>query len=986
MQSVIPDHVRYAEHYWEMSLRNHGQRIVHVGNIFSGLFCPIQRENKIPPQIRKPRREKHIVETKRKTWRDDPYLRARQKQWTEKLKKTKKIPHEITLEEASDLAVVGRDLFEWAAESSAAYIDRLEAERKKPVGEELREIVVRTEVMVEEEAEQPTLVCLGPRELTFISSIAQPVYASLRLENRGSTVVYYEWRRVTRHAAEYDDCAYNVSKVGALSRDVVFFCLNPRGSLSPRHSEEASFVFQSKVSGQFADEWELVVAPLTKTDVWKIALRGIVTPTEDQAHLRAAVDVEFVTQLSHSGVKQLVVDDVVAMVRTPNETRRQRRRQREEEAFGIASTPRNLYYTLDRYEALATLWLEASQFISELARPASSEVVEVNVANEALSLVQQAWDGDVDTIRRVLDGVEFRASSREEDEPCEATQAKKEPEEQGEDENEYDEDEDEKTEWPELTVEKQDPTLTDPRAVRLRALEARWRCLVCEAATRNEVTISKTPDLTAVALALAAAERTAGLSDTPAPMVNDEAWASLLEGVQLDEGNEPEVVAANNVEANGGSGEAAYRAGAVAAVMHILTTLEVHTPLSRFCQERSVSLSHVAVARATDVEGRVVLFQANLDICFELEERVWSLGDGAEQRIDQTARSLLAFLPILEDNNKRKTEPVVNVGPPRAVVLITEITSDEQRPSSVLLVDALKTSAAGGRYLVEFCGSVTSLEERLATLDNASSLVPLLVLEARNSEHLLCPPRPATEMPPLARLKNVDRFAGACLKNHLNVAARLLSCDRPLVIVLGDTERHAFGTKKNGLVARAGELDFWIDHADEILLAGRLALECLAALGVQTGKHDIDVAVLPIASKLLAKATRNDVHLQLPTDFATGNLLVDKTGVVGGGGIEIDEDDSADEDGDEVVEAEEEDDDEDPAAGYDYDGDVGDAVVKSGGIPADAYALDLGPARDPLPDELMLDAELRARAAEMEDEEDEDEDEEEEEEEEESDD
>ena len=55
LQAAVPQHVRHAEHYWEMSLRGHGQRLVRIGNIFSGLFCPLQKEIPVPSMIRRPR-------------------------------------------------------------------------------------------------------------------------------------------------------------------------------------------------------------------------------------------------------------------------------------------------------------------------------------------------------------------------------------------------------------------------------------------------------------------------------------------------------------------------------------------------------------------------------------------------------------------------------------------------------------------------------------------------------------------------------------------------------------------------------------------------------------------------------------------------------------------------------------------------------------------------------------------------------------------
>merc|ERR1740138_683810 len=62
IQAAIPMHERHGSHYWEMSLRAHGQRFVSVGNIFSGLFCPLKDHIPPPRIIRRPKVEVALSE------------------------------------------------------------------------------------------------------------------------------------------------------------------------------------------------------------------------------------------------------------------------------------------------------------------------------------------------------------------------------------------------------------------------------------------------------------------------------------------------------------------------------------------------------------------------------------------------------------------------------------------------------------------------------------------------------------------------------------------------------------------------------------------------------------------------------------------------------------------------------------------------------------------------------------------------------------
>lgn len=73
LQAAVPPQERNQGTMWEMSLRNGGTRLIPIGNIFSGLFCPLKAEVPVPKVIRRPRLALAPQHTG-KTWRNDDAL------------------------------------------------------------------------------------------------------------------------------------------------------------------------------------------------------------------------------------------------------------------------------------------------------------------------------------------------------------------------------------------------------------------------------------------------------------------------------------------------------------------------------------------------------------------------------------------------------------------------------------------------------------------------------------------------------------------------------------------------------------------------------------------------------------------------------------------------------------------------------------------------------------------------------------------------
>jgi len=178
----------------------------------------------------------------------------------------------------------------------------------------------------------------------------------------------------------------------------------------------------------------------------------------------------------------------------------------------------------------------------------------------------------------------------------------------------------------------------------------------------------------------------------------------------------------------------------------------------------------------------------------------------------------------------------------------------------------------------------------------------------------------------------VNRVAGPNLHRELVTASVML--DRPkrpmLAVVAGDD-----------LLAEVKHIDRMIDVVDEIVVAGKLGLAFLAALGHKTGAAKLDKAYIPMAKSLLAKAQMMGVSMTLPVDFVMGDILVGADGVVETKTSDVDEDEDEDEDGGEDGDEEKEEEPVEESAGYDYDGETLECTV-SEGLMKSMHALDLG--------------------------------------------
>ena len=334
--AAVPANERNTGAQWEMSLRNQGSRLVPIGNIFSGLFCPLKAEVPMPKVIRRPRLER-ASNTRQppppgtgngilvKTWRDDHELLRRKRVLRKSLAEVR--PHVITPELSDRLVIVSENLLQWAHDSSKEFFSRQEKQQASGASLLVREnsatnLAANTPAraaLSEKPATQESGVdndkmpCLklGPSPYVLLeSAIKQPVQSALTLENLGSATLFYEWTRVedspslvaqSKQGTLAGDFASDPSAMFAISKDMTesrFLCQNASGVLMPGETKATVFSFESSTPGSFSESWKLTITPpaavlgqLIPSDngMVVVSLLGAATTIDTNEHCRQPI-------------------------------------------------------------------------------------------------------------------------------------------------------------------------------------------------------------------------------------------------------------------------------------------------------------------------------------------------------------------------------------------------------------------------------------------------------------------------------------------------------------------------------------------------------------------------------------------------------------------------------------------------------------------------------------------------------------------------
>ena len=1077
----VPLHERSLGTMWERSLRNGGTRLVPVGNIFSGLFCPVSSDVKLPRVVRRPKLSNAHGSAMPpappgKSWRDDHALADKKRHLRKYL--TAMRPHEVTPDVSRELIVVGQDLLKWAHDSSK---DHFEGRSRSSVDDEafipsggeggtsIAEISMgggsvagsRDEATI---ARGPRLL-LGPSPYVLLEAdVKEPVEGALTMQNMGSTTLFYEWTRLEeegpslvalmkRRTAD-GEVASDPSARFAISKDASesrFLCQNASGVLMPGQARAIVFAFESTTPGSFAETWKLKVTPPAAVlgdilpspeGLVTVSLLGAAVTTDTNEHRRLPIRHAVERSVTRSKCEQLIAE-VVRDVKTPE--RQEALHMAQKIKFESLNVEAGLNFTPLIYEAFANLWVK----VNDQAAPDPDEEDD----DEPLA----PWDGDVNSIRRVIDGLyhapESVIDSTQIDASPEPSGTEGQPSEAASDDEESDEDEEseeEKGDGELAVIQESDPAaetsvdgetpaiepdageitypaeeeeeeanegeeeeveeeILEPAQAAQKNADLEWKLLVARAAARPLPTMANLivdhisqsladAVVDAVESARAEVQSTRGEEEerelerfaplpspfgpfhipVDAPTYGAEKWEAALNAPPLAEGEE--VSAELRYRKLSYEKASAAIGGLIGSFSEVAAAVHADA-LASFAKAAAVDLSRTATLRVgEDVMGKRVVLHVDLDVSAEMISDPFK---GDEYGIPEGPKPLKLIAAA-------KLARKVLKGEPHTLMLLSELTppppeaADEKHPVPALCDLSLRSLepmlAAFLKIPVAFCGSVDALEEVLAMPDetrpkvvlldhcDASAMVPLpeaeVVYDSEPEDDRLPwlgdpkdDPGLKPMVPPeridlggallplvdvfvcdtpsdacldpkrslsLLRAPDVFRVAGPGL--HKEVVSSSVLLNRPrrplLAVVCGDD-----------LLEEVKHIDRMIDLADDVVIAGRIGLVFLAALGHKTGALKHDPAQLPMARALLAKAQMLGVPVTLPVDFVMGDVLVDAFDQPAGSeSMHGDEEATGGSEDDEPPEV---------GAGFDYDGETLECTV-SEGLMRKMHALDLG--------------------------------------------
>jgi 3-phosphoglycerate kinase len=1050
--AAVPLHERNIGAMWEMSLREGGSRLVPIGNIFSGLFCPLRADVPLPKVVRRPQlpgQPSSLPPSSSqnfKTWRDDHAILEKKRHLRRHLAELR--PHEISRDLSQGLVVVGQDLLQWAHDTSR---DHFAAnDRKLDAGPSAS--LVDDEERGEDGsiAARPLLggstpggasavgtkedlgemrgprIHLGPSPYLLLEAgVKEPVEGALSLHNQGSSTLFYEWMRLEEEIPSLVAISKSRTAEGsvpsdpsarfAISNDAAesrFLCQNASGVLMPGESKATVFAFESSTPGSFSETWKLKVTPpaavlgdlIPSADgLVAVSLLGAAMTIDTNEHRRMQIRQELEKNVTRADLRQLVTE-VVRDVRTP--VREDAVRYKEKVRFETTNVGVGLNYTPPIFDALSSLWGKVNEMVPQGAEGDNAEPL-------------PPWDADVNSIRRVIDGIvdpneviaaaESALSQVEElthdgdeegseERSEESDDEEEEAEEDGEEpapleefvfrEEEDDEDEDE-------TVEVEEVLSAIQQA--RKEVDLEWKLLVARSSARPlpslsgllvEQVVKSLADVVVDAVENARSELDIPDNEVFVPLPTPfppfhlpvdsdgnggaEVWSTVLEtplgaSDPADKrGLEMRYRALSYNKARSGLCELVDGFTSRAQLVH-------RDALKHFAQKSisahgsasKVDIRTASVLRvAEDCASKRVLVLADLDV-------------GEDMISDPFNNDLFGIpegprLPKVVAVSKLVRKLLKEKGPEGTVIITTELTSppaeagDERHPVpplAELSVASLEPMLSVQlKVPVLFCPSVASLEEAMSReeipevilLDHvdAETMVPLLepdeVVDSDEEDDRLPwlgdeKDDPAFKPPPdpvrldlgKALKPSVDVFVcdnpDACVDERrslsgltapevLRVAGPSLRRELVSASVLLDRPKRPMAAIVAGedLLEEVKHIDRMIDVVDELIIAGRIGLVFLAALGHKTGALKPDPAHLPMARALLAKAQVLGVPVTLPVDYVMGDVFVDELGNGSGPVVPIGEelDDANDEDADP---------DEGPvdeSAGFDYDGEV----------------------------------------------------------------
>jgi len=300
----IPLQERHGADQWSMSLRDSWTRYVPVGNIFSGLFCPVEdkpgaAELEIirhhPPQAQRELDAERTaslqpaymtfgmvartmmvareLKSRGRGWEDSEWLRQKMTQYKHKMDKV--LPH---APETEGLEVEGRgvedglesfafgdvtlqEVEEMLAATNKEAWDAIKDDRaEKHATSFFHDKAASTLGSAMEEALRPEEKLKGPHLELSTKRVAieclrgRTGRGSVSMNNTGTTTLHYKWTRVE------EDLLLGANGGVGYHR---FYNSDQSGELLPGESREVVFSFRSGPPGAFREKWTLSTFPET---------------------------------------------------------------------------------------------------------------------------------------------------------------------------------------------------------------------------------------------------------------------------------------------------------------------------------------------------------------------------------------------------------------------------------------------------------------------------------------------------------------------------------------------------------------------------------------------------------------------------------------------------------------------------------------------------------------------------------------------------
>ena len=316
---AVPAEERHGSDQWTMSLRDNWTRFVPVGNIFSGLFCPVEDKPQADEVelVRRPRAPKPAVprSAKHSHWSNEPTLQAKKRQYARQLAGL--VEHFPTDDDVGGLQVEGASIEEllvqmgqapvclrdceaelakyfpsgWEAvvNARAAITEREEAAAAaKQIAAAAEATALRLKGLVEGPSAE-----LSAQRLSVGCGAGEVVTADFELANAGTTVLYFAWDEVQPVQVPGVVCALPVSSLafaaGAGGGVLRLDC--DEGALLPGERRTFTVTFVPRRAGAFKRAWRLRTHPALPKSCGDLTVtaRGVARAKDPSVLERAAV-------------------------------------------------------------------------------------------------------------------------------------------------------------------------------------------------------------------------------------------------------------------------------------------------------------------------------------------------------------------------------------------------------------------------------------------------------------------------------------------------------------------------------------------------------------------------------------------------------------------------------------------------------------------------------------------------------------------------